>query len=265
MIRLATGQALPHPLMESNMPQSLTRPAFAAALAIALTLGALPAMTAHAQTSAPQASADGTLLSISAEAEARRVPDMATLSTGVVTQAADSNAAMRANAEQMERVVAAIRKAGIAERDVQTSGVNLHPQYQHNNDRAPTITGYQASNTVNITVRDIGKLGQVMDALVAAGANQINGPSFDVEDKESAYDEARRAAVEKAQARAGMYAKTLGLRVRRIVSISEGGDGFPRPMPMMAMARAGKMADTPIAAGESSLSVNLDIVFELGR
>lgn len=248
--------------------RSRVRPALvAAAAALALTLGALPAMTTHAQppSTGTTAGNDGTLLSISAQAEARRVPDIASLSTGVVTQAADANAAMRANATQMAQVVAAIRKAGIAERDVQTSGVNLYPQYQHHNERAPTITGYQASNTVNITVRDIGKLGQVMDALVAAGANQINGPSFDVEDKESAYDEARRSAVETAQGRAEMYAKTLGMRVRRIVSISEGGGGHPRPMPMMAMARAEKMADTSISPGESSLSVNLDIVFELGK
>ena len=256
-----------HPSTRSvHAARGRRRPAFAAAaLAIVLTLGALPAMTAHAQTLPADITTDGTLLSINAQAEARRVPDIATLSTGVVTRATDTNAAMRENAEQMERVIAAIRKAGIAERDIQTSGVNLYPQYQHHENSTPTITGYQASNTVNVTVRDIGKLGQVIDAMVAAGANQINGPSFDVEDKESAYDEARRAAVEKARGRAEMYAKTLGLRVRRIVSISEGGDGFPRPMPMMAMARAEKMADTPISPGESSLSVDLDIVFELGK
>ncbi|QDH71848.1 SIMPL domain-containing protein [Marilutibacter alkalisoli] len=224
-------------------------------------------MTAHAQSMPATVASDGTLLSVSAQAEAKRVPDIATLSTGVVTQADDANAAMRANADQMERVMAAIRKAGIAERDIQTSGVNLYPQYRHDNDRAPTITGYQASNTVSITVRDIGKLGRVMDALVAAGANQVHGPSFDVDDKESAFDEARRAAVEKARGRAEMYAKTLGMKVRRIVSISEGGGGFgpPRPMPMMAMARAEKAADTSISPGESTLSVNLDIVFELGN
>ncbi|GAB2620915.1 SIMPL domain-containing protein [Novilysobacter erysipheiresistens] len=235
-------------------------------LATALAFGAV-AMPAAAQivTSAP-VTTDGTLLSVSAEAETTRVPDIAHLSTGVVTQAADAKAAMQANAEQMTRVVAAIRKAGIAERDIQTSGVNLNPQYRYEENQPPTITGYEARNTVNITVRDIGELGGILDALVAVGANQIHGPSFAVDDKESAYDEARRAAIEKAQSRAAMYAKTLGMRVRRIVSISEGNGGFSPPVPMMAMARMEKAsADTPIAPGESTLSVNLDVVFELGK
>ena len=210
---------------------------------------------------------DGTLLSVSANAEARRTPDIANVSTGVVTRAPDANGAMRANAEQMAKVVAAIKAAGVAERDIQTSGVNLNPDYRYAENQPPVITGYQASNTVNITVRDISRLGKLLDALVATGANQINGPTFDVDDKDSAYDEARRSAIAKAQARAEMYAKALGQRVRRIVSISEGGGfGMPQPMPMMAMAKAERMqADTPIAPGENVLGVNLDVVFELGR
>ena len=235
------------------------------ALAAALAFGAT-AMPAAAQTIPAQVATDGTLLSVSAQAEATRVPDIAHLSTGVVTQAADANAAMRANAEQMTRVVKAIRDAGIAERDIRTSGVNLNPQYRYAENQPPTITGYEARNTVDITVRKIGELGSIMDALVGVGANQINGPTFEVDDKEAAYDEARRAAIEKAQARARMYAETLGLQVRRIVSISEGNGGFGPPVPMMAMARMEKaQADTPIAPGESTLSVNLDVVFELGR
>ena len=238
-------------------------------LAVVLATGSSTALNASAQTSAitapvplVHATGSGTLLSVSSEAEARRVPDIARVSTGVVTQAADANAAMRANAEQMNQVIAAIRRAGIAERDIQTGGINLHPQYRHAENQPPTITGYQASNTVDITVRDMARLGSTLDALVAGGANQINGPSFDVDDKESAYDEARRAAVEKARKRADMYARTLGMRVRRIVSISEGGSVGP-PMPMMAMARMEKSSDTPISPGENALSVSLDVVFEL--
>ena len=235
-------------------------------LATALTLSAIT-MTASAQSPvAAYAPSDGTLLSVSAQAEARRVPDVATISAGVVTQAADANAAMRANATQMDKVMAAIRAAGIAERDIQTSGVNLNPQYKYVENQAPAITGYQASNTVNLKVRDIAKLGKVLDALVASGANQVNGPSFEIDQPEAAYDEARRAALDKAQARAAMYAKTLGLRVRRIVSISEGG-GFqpPMPMPMMAMARGKAEADTAVSPGETTLTANLDVVFELGQ
>ncbi|TDK26352.1 SIMPL domain-containing protein [Luteimonas aestuarii] len=221
---------------------------------------------AHAQTvNAPAVASDSTLLSVSAQAEASRPPDVAALSTGVVTQAPDANAALRANAQQMAKVVAAIRAAGIAERDIQTSGINVHPQYDYRDNQAPTITGYQASNTVNIKVRDIAKVGDVLDALVASGANQVNGPSFTIDQPEAVYDEARRAALEKAQARATMYAQSLGLRVRRIVSISEGG-GFQPPMPMMkTMAMDARMESTPVSPGETTLSANLDVVFELGR
>ena len=247
---------------------SLRPLALAAALSAAVLLGTSMTACAQPQNTAGYAvPADGTLLSVSASGESKRVPDVATISTGVVTQAADANAAMRANAVQMDKVMAAVRAAGIAERDVQTSGINLNPQYRYAENQPPTITGYQASNTVNVKVRDLSKLGKVLDAFVASGANQVNGPSFEVDKPEEAYDEARLAALQKAQARARTYADALGLKVRRIVSISEGGASFPRPMPMMramaADAYAGK--ETSVSPGETALSVNIDVVFELGR
>ncbi|MEE7547003.1 SIMPL domain-containing protein [Xanthomonas sp. Kuri4-1] len=235
-------------------------------LLLALTIATGTAMTAHAQTAPSYAiPSDGTLLNVSAEAEARRVPDVASLSAGVVTQAADGNTAMRQNAEQMSKVMAAIKGAGIADKDIQTSGVNLNPQYTYKDGEAPKINGYQASNTVSLKVRDITRLGKVLDALAAQGANQINGPSFEIDQPEPAYDEARLAALKKAQARAETYAKSLGLKVRRIVSISEGRGGGVRPVMMMSARAAKAEADTPIAPGESTLSVNLDVTFELGR
>lgn len=239
--------------------------ALAAGLAAHAAARAQPAPTPSARPYAA-ATTDGTLLSVSSQAEVKRVPDIARLSAGVVTQAADANAALRDNAEQMTRVMAAIRAAGIAERDVRTSGVTVNPQYDYRDNQPPTISSYQASNTVDITVREIDELGRILDALVATGANQVNGPSFEVDDKESALDEARAKAVANARARAQTYAKTLGMRVRRIVSISEGG-GFapPMPMPMMAMSRGKAEADTPISPGENTLGVTIDVVFELGQ
>ncbi|WP_028928094.1 SIMPL domain-containing protein [Pseudoxanthomonas suwonensis] len=226
---------------------------------------ALSAPAAAQSTGAPTLPPDATLLSVSAQAEASRAPDIATVSAGVVTQAADGNTAMRQNAEQMNRVLAAIRAAGVADRDVQTSGINLHPQYRYEENQPPRITGYQASNTVNVKLRDVAKMGKVLDALVASGANQINGPSFGIDDPEPLYDQARVEALRRARDRAETYAKALDLRVRRIVSISEGGAAMPVPMPRMAMMKADAYESTPVAAGESSVSVNLDVVFELGR
>jgi len=234
-------------------------------LAGLLALGPVAMTSAQAPDPAPPATNDGTLLSVSARAEASRTPDVATLSTGVVTQAADAEAALKANSSQMSRVVATIRAAGVGERDIQTSGISIQPQYRYAENQPPVITGYQASNTVNIKVRDIGKLGEVLDALVASGANQVHGPNFEIDKPEAVYDEARQAALAQAQARAQMYAQTLGLRVRRIVSISEGG-GFQPPMPMMkAVAMDARMESAPVAPGETTLSASLDVVFELGR
>ena len=244
------------------MPHALRPLLLAAALAFGAT------MTAAAQTPAAPGYAipgDATLLAVSAQADAKRVPDVATISAGVVTQAADANAAMRANADQMAKVMAAIRAAGIAERDIQTSGISVHPQYRYAENQPPAITGYQASNTVSLKVRDVAKLGKTLDALVASGANQVNGPAFEVDKPDEAYDEARIAALRKAEARAQTYAKAMNLRVRRVVSISEGG-GMQPPMPMMrAMAMEKAQADTAVSPGESTLSVSLEVVFELGR
>ena len=234
-------------------------------LAGLLALGPVAMTSAQAPDPARPATNDGTLLSVSARAEASRTPDVATLSTGVVTQAADAEAALKANSSQMSRVVATIRAAGVGERDIQTSGISIQPQYRYAENQPPVITGYQASNTVNIKVRDIGKLGEVLDALVASGANQVHGPNFEIDHPEAVYDEARQAALAQAQARAQMYAGTLGMRVRRIVSISEGG-GFQPPMPMMkAVAMDARMESAPVAPGETTLSASLDVVFELGR
>lgn len=236
-------------------------------LAIVLAFGIPMTACAQPQTStAGEMPATGTLLSVSASADAKRVPDVATISTGVVTQATDANAAMRANAAQMDKVMAAIRAAGIAERDIQTSGINLNPNYKYVENAPPSIVGYQASNTVNVKVRDLSKLGKVLDTFVEQGANQVNGPSFEVDKPDEAYDEARVAALKKAQARARTYAEALGLKVRRIVSITEGGASFPRPMPMMrAMAAdAGFAKETSVSPGESTLSVSVEVVFELG-
>lgn len=244
---------------------TMLRPLF-----LALALATAMPMTANAQTLADVGAVapQGTLLSISTTAEASRAPDVATISTGVVTQAADANTAMRDNANQMDRMMAALRAAGIAERDVQTSGINLNPQYKYVENMPPAIVGYQASNTVNVKVRELAKLGKVLDTLVAQGANQINGPSFGIDKPEAAFEEARIAAVKKAQAQAQTYARTLGLQVKRIVSISEGGASLPRPpMPMMrAMsADAGFAKETAVAPGESTVSVSVEMVFELGR
>lgn len=223
-----------------------------------LSMPALPATTA-----AP------TLLAVAATAEASQPPDVATLSAGVITQASEADAAMRDNALRMDRVMTALRAAGIPARDIQTSGIHLIPQYRYVEGAPPAITGYQASNTVNVKVRALGKLGTVLDALVAHGANQINGPSFDIDDPDAVLQQARIAAVRKAQSQARTYADALGMRIVRIVSLNEGGASLPPPQePMLRAldAPAASLAKTTVVApGETTVSVSVNMVFELGK
>ena len=205
----------------------------------------------------------GTRLDISATGTVSRVPDLAIISAGVVTRSATATGAIADNAARMERVRVALRRAGIADRDIQTSSINLTPDYRYVENQAPVLTGYQASNNVSVKFRDIRNSGKILDALVAEGANQINGPSLTIDKPESAYDEARIKALAAGRARAELYARSLGMRVVRLVSVSEGGGNYPRPpMAMMAKAERGD-ASTSIDPGSQDLEVMLAMSFEL--
>jgi uncharacterized protein YggE len=226
-------------------------------------LAATALMSAGAALAQPAAVPTPTTLTISAEGRVTRAPDIAEVSGGVVTSAPTAAAAMAENASRMTAVVAAVKKAGIADRDIQTSGLNLQPQYRYENNQPPVLTGYQVTNTVSLRLRKIGEAGRLLDTLVGVGANQLSGPNFSVDAADAALDEARVAAVKMARTRAELYARAAGLRIKRIVSISESGTSEPGPRPMM-MARAMKMeAAPPVEPGEVALGVNVTMVFEL--
>ena len=234
--------------------------------ALALGASAVPAAASAQSVIAPVQPVAGTSVEISATGEVRRVPDLAIISAGVVTRAASATAAIQQNAQRMERVLAALRRAGIAERDIQTSQISLNPEYRYAENQPPRLTGYTASNQVSIRFRDIAATGKILDALVAEGANQINGPSLTIDKPEAALDEARVKALATGRARADLYARALGKRVVRLLSVSEtGGRGLPPPMPYaVAMeARAAGAADTSIVPGEQEHSVTLTMIFEL--
>ena len=241
-------------------------------LARAGAFGLLIATAAAAPSAFAQAPAaaetlfQATTLNLSAYGETRATPDMATISLGVNTEAPTAAGAMQANAAQMNKVIAALKRAGIADKDVQTSNLNLSAQYDYVQNEPPKLRGYQASNQVAITVRDLAKLGQAVDATVSAGANQVNGISFGLSDPTAAENAARQQAVKALAAKANLYAAATGYKVQRLVSLSEGG-GYtpPAPVPMLAMARFDKAESTPIAAGEVSVRVDISAVYELGR
>ncbi len=229
-----------------------------------LALLATPALAEQA----PLVEPGDTLLTVTADGKSTRTPDIAGFTAGITTLGKTANAAMAANAAAMNRVIDALKAAGIADRDVQTANLSLSPVFDNaqrdgamQNDGRPRITGYQAGNTVSVRARDVGATGRVIDTLVSAGANEVSGPNFELENPDAALDEARTAALTNARGRAELYARVAGLKVRRILSISESG-GFA-PQPMMMMARRTVAAATPVAAGEVGMTANVTVQFEL--
>lgn len=206
---------------------------------------------------------DGTLLEVSAEGRSTRVPDLATIEAGVTTQAATAAEALAQNNAKMTQVIAALKRAGIAERDIQTSTISLQPQYRDQaNGQPQQIFAYMASNSVSVRFRDIAKSGAILDLLVQQGANTISGPNLSISEPGQALDEARIDAVTKARARAELYAKAAGLRVDRILSISDGV--APSPVfPMRADRMMVQSAGLAINPGEQELQVSVTIRFLL--
>jgi uncharacterized protein len=235
------------------------------ALVGAFLLGALSwTVPVAAQQAAITQSIAGTRLDVTATGEVTRVPDIAIISAGVVSRGANASAAMQDAANRMDRVVAALKRSGVADRDIQTGSISLNPEYRYPDNQAPQLVGYTASNSVTIRFRDIRSSGKILDALVAEGANQINGPNLTIDKPEAALDEARANAIAIGRARADLYARSLGLRVVRVVAVSEsGGYAVPPPAPPMPMMARAEAASTSIEPGEQKVQVNLAITFEL--
>ncbi len=237
---------------------------FATAALAALAPLATPA-AAQAGSAAPILP-DATVLDVVATGRVNRTPDIATVRAGVVTQSPTAAQALAENAARMDRVVAALRAAGIATRDIATASVGLSPQYRYAENQPPAITGYQATNTVSVKFRDIAKSGAALDALVKAGANQIDGPNLSIDQPEAALDAARVDAVKRARDRADLYAQAAGLRVERIVSIAEEGENRgdqPRPPVMYARAEMASDASTKVMPGETEVSATVVVRFLL--
>jgi uncharacterized protein YggE len=232
-----------------------------------LIAAAIPAAPAAAQSSGQVTQAiAGTRLDISATGEVTRVPDLAVISAGVVARSTTAAAALQETADKMDRVITALKRAGVDDRDIQTSSVSLSPEYRYPENQSPQLTGYSASNQVTVRFRDIRNSGKILDALVAVGANQINGPNMTIEHPEAALDEARTRAVAQGRARAELYARALGMHVARVVSISEGGGYYappPPPPPSAPMMASAERSYTRIEPGEQKLQVSLSMVFEL--
>ena len=231
----------------------------------------LLATTALAATSAAaaevQIAAQGPVVELTVSESVEAEPDIATVSAGVTTQARTAVEAMRTNAQAMNAVVDRIEQLGVAERDIQTSGISLGAMYDYDQStQRQVFRGYQASNRVSVRLRDIQRTGEVLDALVAAGATDLGGPEWSIDDDTAARAQARSAAMERARAQALEYARLAGYSDLRLLEINE-TVAPSRPMPIIAeMARAEAAdASTPVRPGMVEATVIVTVKYELTR
>lgn len=235
------------------------------AIAMALAATALIA-PATAQAQQVEISAQGPVIELSVFESVTAAPDLVTVGAGVTTQAPTAVAAMRENAVQMRRVIDRLIALGVPEEDIQTTGINLNAQYDY--DRAnqrQVFRGYQVSNRVSVKLREIERTGEVLDALVTAGATDLSGPSFSLENDDEAKAEARKRAVERAEARARAYAAMYGYGDVRVLSVSEAiqGRGPVQQRAMMDMAVVEEAQSAPVQPGQVSTGVSITIKYEM--
>lgn len=203
-------------------------------------------------------------LNVVGASEVQVQPDMATIQVGVSTQADTAAAAMAENSKQQQTVIDLLKQGGIEDRDLQTSGLNLSPVMDYPRDNsAPKVTGYAVQNVVSVRVRDLTKLGALLDQLVQNGANEINSINFLKEDTTDAQAQARVEATKSAQNIAAQLADASGMKLGPLISLSDTTNTVGEPRPMMMMAAAKQAADVPIQAGEVAIAATVNATFAL--
>jgi uncharacterized protein len=206
-----------------------------------------------------------TTITLNGRGTVDHAPDIATISVGVQVEAETATIAMTQQSERMNGVFNAVKSAGVAERDMQTSNLSLNPVYDYPPNTRPRLRGYNASNQITIKVRDLKNLGKTLDAVVKAGGNTINGISFGIDKPEQFQNEARVAAIKDAAAKAELYAQAVGYKVKRIVTVSEMDFTPHPPVPVMMRMQQNAAESTPIAAGEVELVQTVSVTFELTK
>ncbi|ARE40057.1 Protein of unknown function DUF541 [Rhodovulum sp. P5] len=192
------------------------------------------------------------------------IPDMATVTLGVTHEARTADRAMAAVSDDLSAVLDGLRSAGIADTDLQTSGLDLSPVWSsYGSGQRREITGFVASSTVTARLRELDRLGVLLDEVIADGANGFRGLSFGVQDRDPILDAARRAAVQDARAKAKLYADAAGVALGPILLIEEGGVQTPRPMMLEGMRAASDAV--PVAPGEVTISASVTMVFQIGE
>jgi uncharacterized protein len=237
---------------------SMSRLAIAAMLALAPILGAVAMSTAEAQ----ERRADRWVM-VAGHGSVEASPDTGHVSTGVVSEAATAREALTANNTAMRKVIDGLKAAGVAAADIQTQQFQIQPRYKNYKDRgSQQIEAYVVRNRIQVKVRDLARLGEILDQAVTLGANEGSGISFSVSDAERRKDEARRKAVENATHRARLLAEASGARLGPVLTITEEVFNPPQPRPMVM--RSTSAADSvPIESGSETLSVRVEMSFAL--
>lgn len=233
-------------------PAADCRARWGAVLVAALVALALPLATAAQEAGR---------ITVTAQGRATAAPDLAVITLGVQREAPSAAEAVAEMSAGAEAVLAAVEAAGIAGRDVQTQGLDLSPRREmREGPGRGEIVGYVAATTVTVRVRDLGRLGAVLDSVVGAGANLFRGLSFDLADRQAAEDAARRAAVAEARRRAALYAEAAGVALGPLVRLEEAG-GAPRPEMMRAATAMADAGGVPVAEGELELTARVTLVY----
>ncbi|MEP3276597.1 MAG: SIMPL domain-containing protein [Stappiaceae bacterium] len=239
----------------------LTR--FAAPL-LAISFALAPVSSSFAQ--AADANEQTAQISITGTGHVQATPDMATVTSGVVSDAKSARDALNENSKSMNAIIDKIKSAGIDAKDIQTSGFNISPNYNNsksNYSGSASIDGYRVFNNVTVRVRDLAKLGDLLDTMVTEGANNISGINFIVSEADTLSDEARKKAVANAKRKAELYAAASGVKLGRVLSINEGGGFQPvqgRALRMEAMASSDA---PPIEQGQQTLTTSVNMVWEI--
>jgi uncharacterized protein YggE len=233
----------------------------AAALVLGLTAAPMLGQSAAAAMQRPFP-----LVTVAGEGTVSVRPNMADVTAGVTSEAKTPREAAEANAKAMAGLIAAAKEAGIADADIRTARFSISPVHAQRERGEPRVSGYRVSNQVTATVRDLAKLGDILDRLVAAGATDVRGVEFRVSDVAKLLDEARKAAFEDAKRKAELFAKAAGAQVGRAVNISEEEAQPPvRPYRMLAPAAGQAAPATPMEPGEETLRVHISVSFELNQ
>lgn len=236
-------------------------------LTAALIGSALVLPLASAQAADVQLTAQNPVVELSIFEQVEAEPDTVTISAGVVTEAPTAVEALRQNSADMRRVIDRIKAAGVAERDIQTTGLNLNARYDYDDrQRRQIFRGYQASNRVTVKFREVERAGPILDALVAAGANDVSGPSFSIEDDEEYKATARSNALQRAQRQAEEYARAAGYTGVRLLLVNEtlrGRERMESDAIIVTGSRVG--AAPPIQPGVIGTGVTINVTYEMTR